>query len=146
MTKNGYCIHGYIIDLLTVVMSEQSVNRTYNLWHTTSGITGGYDNLVKEIFNHGVINASLCGASPCDMAIGDITVNWPRRRFPGSRFSLPFMSVGLQIVARIHGTAFWSASFAFLDPFHWSVWAAMLLSLAFITFTITFLEAAQFRH
>ena len=145
MTQNGYCVHGLVIDLLSVMTAPRMSNISFNLWHTTSTATGGYDNLVKEVLNPGTLNVSICGSLPCDMAIGDITVNWPRRRMQNSRFAFPMMSIGLQIVARIQQQSYWSASFAFLDPFHWSLWLATSLSLGFITLVVIFLEAAHFK-
>ena len=146
-TRNGNCIHGYLIDLISVASSQGMANVSFNLWHTTSKITGGYNNLVHEIFNPGSTNPSapLCGNKTCDLAIGDITINWPRRRITNARFSAPYMDVGLRILARMMNPNVDAFNFNFLQPFTTRLWLLILATLVFMTFAIVFVESSNFR-
>jgi hypothetical protein len=145
--RNGYCVHGYLIDLISVATGPGMANVSFNLWHTTSKITGGYNNLVREIFSPGSTSptAPLCGNSTCDLAIGDITINWPRRRIKNARFSAPYMDVGLRILGRTANLNRDTFNFNFLTPFTTRLWLLILATLLFITFAIIFVESSHFR-
>jgi hypothetical protein len=145
--RNGYCVHGYLIDLISVATGPGMLNVSVNLWHTTSKITGGYNNLVREIFSPGSTSpaAALCGNSTCDLAIGDITINWPRRMIYNARFSAPYMDVGLRILGRTANLNLDTFNFNFLQPFTTRLWLLILATLLFITFAIVFVESSHFR-
>jgi hypothetical protein len=68
--QNGECLHGYLIDLLLVLSAPETGNLSFNLWHTTSIVTGGYNNLVREIFTPGsVLRSPICGNRTVGRAI-----------------------------------------------------------------------------
>ena len=144
--QTGECLHGYLVDLLQAISSPLAGNFSYNLWHTTWSVTGGYDNLVREVSSPGsILSSPLCGNSSCDIALGDFTVNWYRRRIANSRFSGPYMTTGLQIMGRMKEPTRSSMNFDFLAPFTTRLWVLILFSLIFFTFAIAFVEAPNFR-
>jgi hypothetical protein len=143
--QGGVCLHGYLIDLLLVLSAPDTGNMSFILWHTTSSVTKGYNNLVREVFSPGsVLSSPICGNATCDIALGDITINWPRRRLVRSRFSAPYMTAGLQILGRTKQPAR-SVNFDFMQPFAPRLWALILFTLLFMTFAIVFVEAPNFR-
>ena len=145
-TQTGECVHGYLIDLLQALSASKAGNFSYNLWLTTWSVTGGYNNLVREVFSPGsVLSKPLCGNSSCDIAIGDITVNWYRRRIANARFSTPYMTTGLQILGRTKEPTRSSMNFDFMAPFTPRLWILILSTLLFFTFAIVFVEAPIFR-
>jgi hypothetical protein len=145
-TQTGECVHGYLIDLLQALSAPKAGNFSYSLWLTTWSVTGGYNNLVREVFSPGsVLSSPLCGNSSCDIAIGDITVNWHRRRIANSRFSTPYMTTGLQILGRTKEPTRSSMNFDFMMPFTPRLWILILSTLIFFTFAIVFVEAPNFR-
>ena len=107
----GKCVHGFIIDLLDVAASEGGFR--YDLWcwtNTNATLGGGYNNMVKNVFYEGEIPGSdkshgdesyrrvpnMCGNTTCDMAIGDISLTWARRRINASQWSsdqIPLISL-----------------------------------------------------
>ena len=145
MSQNSGCVHGYLIDLVKVLSQYKQQNVTFELWFTTSKRTSGYTNLVKEIFSPGTLPFSLCGENVCDMAIGDININWPRRRLTNARFSAPFMEVGLQILGRIDSNGKVNSVFRFMQPFSPDLWISILVTIICMTFALVFVEAPQFR-
>jgi hypothetical protein len=145
-TQTGDCIHGYLIDLLQALSAPKAGNFSYNLWLTTWSVTGGYNNLVREVFSPGsILSSPLCGNSSCDFAIGDITVNWHRRRIANSRFSVSYMTTGLQILGRTKDPTRSSMNFDFMAPFTPRLWILIISTLIFFTFAIVFVEAPNFR-
>jgi hypothetical protein len=145
-TQSGVCLHGYLIDLLKALTAPKAGNFSYNLWLTTLSVVGGYDNLVREVFGPGsILSNPLCGNSSCDIALGDITVNWNRRRIENSRFATPYMTTGLQILGRTKVPARSAVNFDFMSPFTTRLWVLILFSLIFFTFAIAFVEAPVFR-
>ena len=78
------------------------------------------------------------------MAVGDITINWARRRLPNSRFSAPYMTVGLQVLGRsITSTPI--LNLRFLDAFTTGLWILIIANLIFLTFALLFVESSAFR-
>ena len=145
-TQTGECIHGYLVDLLQALSAPKAGNFSYNLWRTTWSDTNGYNNLVREIFNPGfVLDSPLCGNSSCDIALGDITVNWHRRRIKNSRFSAPYMTTGLQILGRAKDSTRYAMNLDFMAPFTLRLWFIILSTLIFFTYAILFVEAPNFR-
>mmetsp|Transcript_43209 Transcript_43209/g.102036 ORF Transcript_43209/g.102036 Transcript_43209/m.102036 type:complete len:828 (-) Transcript_43209:91-2574(-) len=63
-----------------------------------------------------------CGDSPCDLAMGDISINWFRKRVLQAKFTLPFMEVGLKVVVRADEPSQVSKFANFLDPFTPGLW------------------------
>ena len=143
-TADGQCVHGYIIDLLQVLTSQQNANMSFSLWLTTDMVTGGHSNFVKEIFSPGMLGISFCGNEPCDMAVGDVTINWARRRLPRARFSRPFMTLGHQVLGRTKRMSP-GVNFLFLEPFTPSLWLLIIGNLGLLTFAIVFVEYPHFR-
>jgi hypothetical protein len=143
-TVDGVCLHGYLIDLLRVISSRQNANVSFKLWLTTSTVTRGYSRIVKEIFQPGSTHTPLCGNKPCDLALGDITMNWARMQLAGSRFTEPFMVVGFQVLGRTV-KKYKDISFAFLEPFTTNLWIIILVNLSFVTFAVLFVEFSNFR-
>jgi len=149
MTKNEGCIHGYLVDLISLVSSPSKANFSFNLWHIIGSNFGGYNNVVREIFQPGYIskikgrNFTMCGENPCDMAVGDVTQNWARSSLPNALFTTPFMSVGLQIVARLEHTSPWYSSAVFLVPFEKRLWFAIFFSLIYMSVVIFLIERGK---
>jgi hypothetical protein len=143
-TVNGICVHGYLIDLIRVISSRQNANISFKLWLTTSILTGGYSNFVKEVFQPGATHAPLCGSEPCDIALGDVTMNWARLQLAESRFTGPFMVVGFQVLGRTVKKST-EINFSFLEPFTPRLWIIIILNLSFLTFAVLFVEFSDFR-
>jgi hypothetical protein len=146
-TVDGICVHGYLIDLIRVISSRQNANISFKLWLTTSIVTGGYSNYVKEIFQPGTTPTPLCGAEPCDIALGDVTMTWARLKLAESRFTEPFMVVGFQVLGRRvqKSDLTGQINFAFLEPFTPKLWIIIILNLSFLTFAVLFVEFSDFR-
>jgi hypothetical protein len=159
------CIHGFMIDLLEVTASKTGFR--YNLWYWPNNATlGGYNNMVKNVFYAGeqpgageskgdrsyIVVPNLCGNETCDMAVGDLTLNWARQRIPASRWSPHFMTVGLRIIARVYRPprdyeeTFTSAFQSPLgDPFDAALWMTIPCTMIFLSWVLAMLENPVYR-
>ena len=144
-SANGFCVHGYIVDLIRSISQPTAANFSFRLWHTSSLIIGGYGKMVRGIFEPETMPPRMCGNWTCDMAVGDITLSWQRRRINQSKFSAPVMTAGLQILGRVGQKASFNFNLTFLNPFDKYLWLALFFTLFYIAFAIIFLEIPGFR-
>jgi len=149
MTKNQGCIHGYLVDLIGLISSPSKANFSADLWHIIGSNFGGYNNVVQEVFQPGFIsrktgrNLTMCGGDPCDMAMGDITQNWARSSLSNALFSVPYMTVGLQIVARMQHTSTWNTSKVFLLPFQKELWFSIFFTMVYLSGMLFLIERGK---
>lgn len=88
----------------------------------------------------------LCGDSPCDLAIGDITISWFRKRVLQAKFTQPFMQVGQKIMASVFYANELSTFSNFLAPFTAGLWWCWLAFLLFSAIAFAVIEDAEVRR
>eukprot|EP00961_Rhodomonas_salina_P194913 2631849-Rhodomonas_salina.2 len=176
-SKNGFCVHGLLVDLVTYLRLNSSAIMPFELWYTDSSVVGGHNNFVRETSQPGYLKSIgrlsacqngrdsngdacavaphgsdagitwdyICGDSPCDLAIGDITINWFRKRVLGAKFTLPFMDVGLKVVTRALETDTVSKFSNFLDPFTPGLWWCWIGFMFFSAIAFAIIEDPSVR-
>lgn len=79
---------------------------------------------------------------PCSAAVGAITITSERQQ-DGIKFSYPYFKSGLGILTKAYTRT--SSGWGFFDPFHWTLWLALFLTLLIFPPLVFMLEFLSLR-